>query len=92
MQQVRHLISRRKGVQLHHVRPTTDLLLEFGFEVLDMVDIILEVESRFHLVIPDELLLRTPSDFVCFLGEQLPPTPPRKEYFQKTNIYPFTIS
>ena len=73
MQQVRHLISRRKGVQLHHVRPTTDLLIELGFEAPDMVDIILEVESCFHLTIPDELFLRTPNDFVCFLHEQLPP-------------------
>ncbi len=74
MQQVRHLISRRKGVRLHHVRPTTDLLIEFGFEALDMVDLILEVESHFHFTIPDELLLlRTPSDFVYFLHEQVAP-------------------
>lgn len=73
MQQVRHLISRRKGVRLHHVQPSTDLPVEFGFEALDMVDLILTVESRLHLTIPDEVPLRTPSDFVCFLREQLPP-------------------
>jgi len=73
LQQVRHLISRRKGVRLHHVRPTTDLPVEFGFEALDMVDIILAVESRFRLTIPDEVPLRTPNDFVYFLHGQLPP-------------------
>ena len=67
---MRQLISQRKGVGLQHVRPTTDLPAEFGFEALDMVAIILEVESRFQLTIPDEVPLRTPSDFVHFLHEQ----------------------
>lgn len=71
MQQVRRLISQRKGIRLNHLQPITDLPREFGFEALDMVDIILAVESRFQLTIPDEVPLRTPSDFVGFLYEQM---------------------
>lgn len=70
MQQVRRLISRRKGVGLRHVRPGTDLPAEFGFGALDMVDLIRAVEHHFDLLIPDEVLLRTPHDFVRFLHER----------------------
>ncbi|WP_223649548.1 acyl carrier protein [Hymenobacter psoromatis] len=73
MQQVRRLISQRKGIRLNHLHPTTDLPREFGFEAIDMVDIILAVESRFQLTIPDEVPLRTPGDFVGFLHEQVVP-------------------
>lgn len=70
-QQVRQLISQRKGIRLWQLHPGTDLVGEFGFKALDMVDIILAVESRFLLTIPDELPLRTPADFVAFLHQQL---------------------
>ncbi|AMJ67755.1 acyl carrier protein [Hymenobacter sp. PAMC 26628] len=70
---MRQLISQRKGIKLRQLHPGSDLVGEFGFEALDMVDIILEVESRFRLTIPDELPLRTPADFVAYLHRQLPP-------------------
>jgi acyl carrier protein len=76
LQQVRYIISHVKGIARHQLRATTDLLCEFGLEALDMVDIILAVESYFHLTIPDEVPLRTPGDFVQYLHQQLPPPCP----------------
>jgi len=72
LQHVRRIISRLKGIARRQLHATTDLLYEFGLEALDMVDIILEVESYFQLTIPDEVPLRTPGDFVQFLHQQLP--------------------
>lgn len=75
LQQVSHIISRLKGIARRRLRATTDLLCECGLEMLDIVDIILEVESYFMLTIPDEVPLRTPGDFVHYQHQQLPLVP-----------------
>ncbi|RTQ53812.1 acyl carrier protein [Hymenobacter gummosus] len=67
---VKHLIRRRKGVPLNRLRPTADLQAELGFDTLDLVDIILELEQHYRLTIPDEVPLRTINDFVQFLSRQ----------------------
>jgi acyl carrier protein len=72
LRQVRSIISHVKGIARHQLRATTDLFGELGLEMLDMVDIILEVERYFQLIIPDEVPLRTPGDFVQYLHQQLP--------------------
>lgn len=76
LQQVRRIISQLKGIARRQLRATTDLLREFGLDARDMVDIILEVESYFSLIIPDEVTLRTPGDFAHYLRQQLPPNSP----------------
>lgn len=72
LQQVRRIISRLKGIARRQLRATTDLLIEFDLDARDIVDIILEVESYFSLIIPDEVPLRTPGDFAHYLHQQLP--------------------
>jgi len=72
LQHVRRIISRLKGIAWRQLHATTDLLCEFGLDALDMVDIILEVESYFQLTISDEVPLHTPGDFAQFLHQQLP--------------------
>ncbi|RTQ53723.1 acyl carrier protein [Hymenobacter gummosus] len=69
--QVQHLIRRRKGLPLGRLRPAADLHTDLGFDLLDVVDIILALEQRYQLTIPDELPLRTIDDFVRFLGPAL---------------------
>ncbi|MBC6992527.1 acyl carrier protein [Hymenobacter sp. BT491] len=66
--QVQHIIRRRKHLSLSRLSPAADLHTELGFDMLDVVDIILEVEQRYQLTIPDEVPLRTINDFVRFLG------------------------
>jgi acyl carrier protein len=70
--QVRRIIRQRKGVGLRHLQPGTSLNRELGFDTIDLVDIILEVERCFHLTIPDEVPLHTVSDFVCYVQTHLP--------------------
>jgi acyl carrier protein len=66
-QQVRHIIHQRKGVPLRRLRLSTDLNRELGFDEVDLVDIILELERRFLLTIPDEVPLRTVGDLVHYV-------------------------
>lgn len=72
--QVRHLISRRKHVRVRQLRPTASLVQELHFDLVDVVDIILEVERFFHLTIPDEVPLHTVGDLVRYVGAHRPAT------------------
>ena len=40
---------------------------EIGFDTVDLVDIILEVEKAYHTFIPDDVPLYKVDDFVTFL-------------------------
>jgi acyl carrier protein len=74
--QVRSIIHQRKGIPLRQLRLSTNLSQELGFDTVDLVDIILELEHRFHLIIPDEVPLRTVGDCVRYVGAHLPPQKP----------------
>jgi acyl carrier protein len=71
-QLVRRIISQRKGVRLRHLRLNTALDHELGFDTVDVVDIILEIERCFQLTIPDEVPLHTVNDFVRYVQTYLP--------------------
>ena len=63
---IAELISNKKGVRksrlLKHVS-----FSQFGFDTLDLVDLILEVEKNYNVIIPDEIPLNTIDDFVDFI-------------------------
>ena len=71
-QQVRHLIIQWKVLWFRHLRFNTTLDQELGFDTVDVVDSILEVERCFQLTIPDEVPLHTVSDFVRYVQTYLP--------------------
>jgi acyl carrier protein len=64
---VRHLISQRKHVRMGQLRPATSFVHELHFDLVDVVDIILAVESRFQLTIPDEVPLDTVGDLLRYV-------------------------
>ncbi|MFC5272281.1 acyl carrier protein [Adhaeribacter terreus] len=64
--EIAHLISAKKKVKISKLNHSTFSAL--GFDELDVVEMILEVEKKYHLVIPDELPLKTIDDFVQFVG------------------------
>lgn len=66
-QQVFRIISKRKAIRASRVRKTASLVRDLRFDTVDVVDIILELERNFHIVIPDELPLYTVGDFVRFV-------------------------
>ena len=68
------IIMRRKRVRPEFIRPRTRLLEELHFDTVDVVDVILALEKRFHLIIPDEVPLTTVGDFVKYVARHQPVT------------------
>ncbi|WP_236943174.1 acyl carrier protein [Hymenobacter sp. PAMC 26628] len=68
-QQVFRIISKRKAIRASRVRKTASLARDLRFDTVDVVDIILELERNFHIIIPDEVPLYTVGDFVRFVRE-----------------------
>jgi acyl carrier protein len=67
-QKVVHIISRIKRIQPTRLRVNSQLHKELGFDTADVVDIILVLEKRFKIVIPDEVPLNTVGDFVEYVS------------------------
>lgn len=61
------IISKTKEIKPSRLRVSSNLSKEFGFDTVDVVDIILEVEKSFKIVIPDEVPLNTVGDFVTYV-------------------------
>lgn len=70
--EVMRIIARNQHVAPHRLRPRTRLEEELHCDPVDVVDIILQVEKRFHLTIPDEVPLRTVGDFVEYVASHQP--------------------
>ena len=66
--QVIKIISKTKEIRPARLRPSANLSREFGFDTVDVVDIILELERNFHIVIPDEVPINTVGDFVKYVS------------------------
>ncbi|WP_210463225.1 MULTISPECIES: acyl carrier protein [Rufibacter] len=62
------IISKTKEIKPSRLRASANLNKEFGFDTVDVVDIILELEKRFKIVIPDEVPLNTVGDFVDYVS------------------------
>jgi len=65
--EVMRIIARNKRVAPERLRPRTRLHEELHLDDLDVVNVILAVEKRFHVTIPDEVPLMTVGDFVEFV-------------------------
>lgn len=70
--QVLRIISQRKHIQRRRLRLTATLEQDLRFDQVDVVDIILALEQRFHLVIPDDVPLRVVGDLVQYVATHLP--------------------
>jgi acyl carrier protein len=66
--QVIKIISKTKEIRPARLHPSANLSREFGFDTVDVVDIILELERNFQIVIPDEVPLNTVGDFVDYVS------------------------
>ncbi len=66
--EVMRIIMRHKRVRPERIRPRTRLREELHFDAIDVVDVILDLEKRYHLTIPDEVPLTTVGDFVKYVA------------------------
>ncbi|MGY2133834.1 acyl carrier protein [Hymenobacter sp. HD11105] len=67
-QQVLRIISKRKAIKPTRLRIGSNLSRELGFDTVDVVDIILELERSFKITIPDEVPLSTVGDLVSYVA------------------------
>lgn len=67
---IKNLIRRRKNIPVSSLAQTTNFLT-LGFDELDVVDLILEVEKIYELTIPDDVPLYCVEDFVVFINAQI---------------------
>ncbi|WP_051360192.1 acyl carrier protein [Adhaeribacter aquaticus] len=65
--EVINIISKTKEIRAARLRPKANLSQEFGFDTVDVVDIILELEKNFKITIPDEVPIDTVGDFVDYV-------------------------
>ncbi|WP_439883317.1 acyl carrier protein [Pontibacter sp. MBLB2868] len=72
-QAIRHevisIISSLKKINPGKLSEVNDLT-ELNFDILDVVDIILEVEKAYSIYIPDDVPVYTIDDFVDFIYKQ----------------------
>ncbi|WP_276498663.1 acyl carrier protein [Pontibacter litorisediminis] len=65
--EVIRIISKTKAIKADRLWADR-MLRDFGFDVVDVVDIILELEKNFKITIPDEVPIDTVGDFVDFVA------------------------
>ncbi|WP_439881113.1 acyl carrier protein [Pontibacter sp. MBLB2868] len=65
--EVIRIISKTKEIKADRLQASR-LLQDFGFDTVDLVDIILELEKNFHITIPDEVPIDTVGDFIDFVA------------------------
>ncbi|MBX0333897.1 acyl carrier protein [Pontibacter sp. HSC-14F20] len=66
--EVIRIISKTKEIRPARLQANARLEKDFGFDMVDVVDIILELEKSFQIVIPDEVPINTVGDFVDFVA------------------------
>jgi acyl carrier protein len=66
--EVIRIISKTKEIRPARLQANARLLQDFGFDTVDVVDIILELEKNFQIVIPDEVPINTVGDFVDYVA------------------------
>lgn len=69
LEQVKDLVSKGLNVDRDKITIDTHLQKDLGADSLDAVDLIMEIEDKFNVEIPDEIVtnLNTVRDIVTFL-------------------------
>lgn len=67
--EVLHIITSLKKIHPNRLLKAKDLS-ELGFDIIDVVDIILAVEKTYQLTIPDEVPVYSVDDFVNYVYSQ----------------------
>ncbi|WP_242926485.1 acyl carrier protein [Pontibacter vulgaris] len=72
--EVIRIISKTKEIRPARLQATARLTKDFGFDTVDVVDIILELEKNFHITIPDEVPINTVGDFIEYVALHAAPS------------------
>lgn len=64
-QDIAQIIYTLKGIPVS--RTLTKSFEQLGFDLVDLIDLILAVEEKYGITIPDDLPLNSVTDFVSFI-------------------------
>lgn len=66
-------ILAEKGVESESIKLESNIFDDFGFDSLDQVEMIIELEKRFHISIEDEVAenIKTVSEMIDAVSTQL---------------------
>jgi acyl carrier protein len=72
-QQVEEIIMRNLGLRAGWLSETSSLMEEIGADSLDIVELILELEEKFEIGLPDEKVqgIKTVDDLIDFIVRQI---------------------
>jgi acyl carrier protein len=76
--QLQEMIARQLGVAVAEIHASARLAEDLGANSLDLVELVLAMEERFEIEIPDEdaVRLETVADAIRYLEEHRPLPPP----------------
>jgi acyl carrier protein len=71
---VKEIISEQLGVEAADIKMESDFQKDLGADSLDVVELIMQMEDKFKVSIPDEEAkkIRVVADVVRFIGEKKP--------------------
>ncbi len=65
-QNIAKLIQQQKGIRASRI--LTQTFEQLNFDLVDLYEIILAVEHKFQVIIPDEVPLNSVDDFVAYIN------------------------
>jgi len=68
---VKHLIAKHLGVEEKRIKDTSSLEDDLGADSLDIVEVIMAIETEFNIEIPDRVIenIKTVQDIITYLKE-----------------------
>ena len=71
--QIKDAIVEKLGVEMSKVTPTASFINDLGADSLDTVELIMELENRFNIQIPDEdqEKIQTVGDAITYVTSKL---------------------
>lgn len=68
---VKQIISKHLGVEESKIKENSNLTEDLGADSLDIVELVIAVESKFDVEIPDRIMenMRTVQDIITYLKE-----------------------
>lgn len=68
---VKQIISKHLGVEESKIKENSNLTEDLGADSLDIVELVIAVESKFDVEIPDRIMenIRTVQDIITYLKE-----------------------
>ena len=66
LKEVKLIVGRIKGLNYTRVANNKGLW-EYGLDIVDLVDVILAIEKKYNIIIPDDVPVYTVNDFVNYI-------------------------